>query len=540
MKLASLSPPLLLSLLTGLLLASAWPARGFPFLAFVAFIPLLQAEAWYFSRRDRYSGLSFLLHAWAGFFAFNLLTTWWIVYSTIPGMLAAVTLNASFMALPWWLMHLARRRSGGRQGPLAVVLLWLAFEHLHTQWELSWSWLDLGNVFAAHTAWIQWFEYTGVAGGALWVLAVNLLLFSALIQYRSAEHFGKRAAWNTALALIVFVLPSALSFHIFSTYEETHDPVEVVVVQPAEDPYEPALTTAEVRQRVETMLNLAELSTGPNTRFVVAPEVANPQGIWLHEAGGQYTVRRLREHMEEHPGLAWVLGSFTYRLYRDGEAAPKTARPYGNSGLVYDVYNSAILAEGDFPLQVHHKSKLVPGIERMPYFTLLRPLGKLVDRLGGIAGSLGTGNPQVFETSRGEVVAPAICYESIYGEHLSGQVIQGATLIFIITNDGWWRDTPGYRQHNQYARIRAVETRRSIARSASTGISSFIGQKGEIIKQSEWNEPGSMAATLHHNNRITFYTRTGNFIGRISVFLSALLLLYMLVLRISGKTGRMG
>ncbi len=520
---------LLLALATGLLLALSWPARGFPFLAFVAFIPLLFLEEELFRQRKTHSALSFTAYAWTAFFIFNLFTTWWIMFATIPGMIVAVLLNSIFMTIPWWLMHTWRRLLGSKQGPAPLVIFWLAFEYMHGRWELSWSWLDTGNVFAAYPAWVQWYEFTGTAGGTLWVLGINLLLFAGLKQYFEHGLFTKKFKWYTGLAIAIFLLPSVVSWFMWHNHEETSAPVEVVIIQPAEDPYDPVSTEAEAAQRVEKMIRLANSKIPPDTRFVVAPEAANPRGVWKQQDESHPTIIKLREHIKDYPGLSWVMGSFTYRLYPPGDPPSPTARPYGNTGQHYDSFNSAIMVEQDQPVQYYHKSKLVPGIERMPYFTLLAPLSGLVDRFGGIAGSLGTQDDRsVFETGDGIAIAPAVCYESIYGEYMGRYMQKGATLLFVVTNDGWWRDPPGYRQHNQYARLRAIESRRSIARSASTGISSFINQKGEITAEIPWGESGAMVSDLNKNSQITFFTRTGNYLGSFAAFLSALLLLYMI------------
>ncbi len=514
---------------TGLLLALSWPSRGFPFLAFIAFIPLLWVEDQVLLLRREVRAATFFIYAWLAFIVFNVLTTWWIMYATIPGMIAAVILNSAFMALPWWLMHLGRRIAPGAQGPLVVVIFWLAFEFLHARWELSWSWLDLGNVFAAYPAWIQWYDTTGTAGGTLWILTINILLFLALNKYFTGGLFLKRARWNAIIALTFFAIPSLVSFHQWIRYEEVASPVGVVVIQPSEDPYEPVRTQAGIERRLDHMIALADEKITPSVHFIVAPEGANPQGIWIHEDEKNHTVQRLRSHLEQHPGVSWVLGSFTYQLYERDDEVTATARPYGDTGLYYDVYNSAIMIEAGRPVQYYHKSKLVPGIERMPYFSVLKPLGRLVDRFGGITGSLGTQEERtLFVTSHGLTAGPAVCYESIYGDFMAKYVQNGAGLLFVVTNDGWWRDTPGYRQHLQYARLRAVETRRSIARSASTGISAFINQRGEIVKSTGWWEPDAIAATINQNHRMTFYARTGNFLGKMSVFLTILVLLYML------------
>jgi apolipoprotein N-acyltransferase len=109
---------------------------------------------------------------------------------------------------------------------------------------------------------------------------------------------------------------------------------------------------------------------------------------------------------------------------------------------------------------------------------------------------------------------------------VSSYVNKGADAIFIMTNDGWWEDTPGYRQHLAYARIRAIENRRSIARSANTGSSAFINQRGDLIAPTGWWEAISIKADIHLNKTKTYYTENGDYIGRIAGFVGVLMLLW--------------
>jgi apolipoprotein N-acyltransferase len=532
---------LLLSLLTGLLLSLGWPARGFPFLTLFALVPLLWVEDQLLKHRDRHRAISILWLSWLAFLVFNLCTTWWIWYASAPGMLVAMVLNALFMAIPVTLMHLARRVLPGRQGQASLLFFWLSFEYLHARWDLSWSWLDLGNAFAAYPSWVQWYEYTGVAGGTAWILAMNLLLFSAHKQYAGTAGSTRRLRILGVLSLLVFAVPPAVSFFLWGSYEEKHDPVEVVVVQPSIDPYDRARTPDEVHRRVRHMIGLAEAKTGSATRFVVAPEGANPQGIWMHQAEDNPMVQAVRYHVDQHADLTWVFGSMVYRRYGPSEPAPRTARQDPGSSLVYDVFNSAVMVEAGQPPAYYHKSKLVPGIEKMPFYQVLQPVGRLVERFGGTAGSLGVQDHRGVFSAGGHAAAPVVCYESVYGDYMREYYYRGAGLVFIITNDGWWRNTPGHRQHNQYARLRAIEARRSIARAASTGISSFINQRGEVLEQSAWWEPVAMVHTLNQNHHITYFVLHGNYLGKLGLFLSFLLILYMasrrLMHRENGMTG---
>lgn len=518
-----------LSLATGLLLAASWPARGLPLLAFVAFIPLLFVEEQMLRERLRHRSLGFFMYAWLAFFVWNLLTTWWIMFATLPGMITAVLLNSFFMAIPWWLMHVWRRMHPGRQGVLPVVVFWLTFEFLHSKWELSWSWLDLGNVFASWPRWVQWYEYTGTAGGALWVLVVNILLFMLIRELRKAERLARRVRWFSGLTALMLVLPAVISLVIYFRYQEQTDPVEVVIIQPSEDPYQDAESAGQAAARTEKMIRLAQQLVTPETRFVAAPEAALPNGVWLHQQSTEPHIRQIRGFLMEHPGLSWVTGSSTYALYANESQASPTARPLRGSGNYYDAFNSGLMIGPAEGFDYYHKSKLVPGIERMPFYKALKPIGKLVSSLGGISGSLGTQEQRsVFQAAEGQpVIGPVICYESIYGDYMTEYIRRGATMIFVLTNDGWWRDTPGHRQHHEYARLRAIEMRRPIVRAASTGFSSFIDQRGKVLQKSGWWEETSLRETVNQNRELTYFALQGNVAGKISLFLSFLLLLAM-------------
>ena len=98
-------------------------------------------------------------------------------------------------------------------------------------------------------------------------------------------------------------------------------------------------------------------------------------------------------------------------------------------------------------------------------------------------------------------------------------------MLFIGTNDGWWDNTAGHRQHLRYARLRAIETRRSIARSANTGVSALINQRGEILQPTKYGEAAAIRGELRLNQAITFYVRWGDVVARLAMFAAIILLL---------------
>ncbi len=222
-----------------------------------------------------------------------------------------------------------------------------------------------------------------------------------------------------------------------------------------------------------------------------------------------------------------VLGATTVRFYLTGERISHTARQ-SRGGMFYDYYNSALLIDTTEQVEVHHKTKLVVGVERMPFSGKWKLLDKLMVDLGGTSNNLGTDS--VATVFRGGVGA-VICWEAVFGEYFAEFVRNGATLMAVASNDSWWGDTRGHKQLFAFSRLRAIETRRAIFRSANTGTSGFIDQRGGVIAKTGWDETTAITATLRTNSHMTFYTRYGDYIARIAVLTFLLTVLYYIALR---------
>ena len=131
-------------------------------------------------------------------------------------------------------------------------------------------------------------------------------------------------------------------------------------------------------------------------------------------------------------------------------------------------------------------------------------------------------------------VGVAICYESAFGGYVSEFVRKGADLLFVSTNDGWWGDTPGYKQHFEFSKLRAIENRRCIARSANTGKSGFFNQKGDVLQATEYWKEDVIKATLKANTEKTFYSKHGDYLYRIAMWMTFGLLLVTFIITVLG------
>jgi apolipoprotein N-acyltransferase len=527
---------ILLSILSGVLLSLAW--LGFPgWLLFVAFLPLLYLDYFFVQNKAEYRSVSIWGHAYLAFFIWNIATTWWIMHATLAGAVMAIVTNSFLMSLIFWLAHIARRNYKSSLGYVALVVFWISFEYFHFHWDIEWPWLTLGNGFANNIKMIQWYEYTGYLGGSLWVLVINILLFHMVRNWFEKRSIRESIYPGSAFVFLLLV-PIGFSMHQYSSYVETENPKNIVIVQPNIDPYSESYDAQAENEKLEKFLSLATSKADSETDFIIGPETLfeNP-GFWNEDELSTNTqLLQFTRFLKNYPRAELVFGVTSYKIYPDKTKATSTARTKGEN--TFDMFNTAVFLDNNGREQIYHKSILVVGVEKMPFRKYLAFLGDVVINIGGTTNSLGRQEePTNFITKDETKVAPVICYESVFGEYVTKYVQKGAGMIFIITNDGWWKNTPGYHQHLSYASLRAIETRRSIARCANTGISCFINQRGDISQATEWWVPTAINGTINLNNEMTFYVRFGDYIARISLFVSVLLALRLIVGRVVKKNG---
>ena len=221
---------LLLAVASGLLLWAAWPVRGWAALAFIALAPLFYVEE---RISEGEKGNVFWL-SFVTFLLWNVLTTWW-VWNATPAAILAWVLNALFMAIVFWAFHFTKMKlHNDRWGNFLLIPYWMAFEFLHYYWSAKWPWLSLGNVFSTATTWVQWYSVTGVAGGTLWILLVNILISNIASCEREKDR--KALRWNAVAAIALLLLPIVGSKIAYQRYEEKGVDTEVIVIQQNCDP----------------------------------------------------------------------------------------------------------------------------------------------------------------------------------------------------------------------------------------------------------------------------------------------------------------
>ena len=515
-----------LSVLSGLMLILSWPEWSFTIALLFAWVPLLSVIEQHppAFKLIRYPAIALLV--------WNTGTTWWLWNSTGFGAVAAIIINTCLMCLPWWGYISLRKQWGRWPSLMGLVAFWLCFEWVHLNWSISWPWLTLGNGLSPMAPMIQWYEFTGVAGGSLLIWIMNILGFKILLAQQKKQ--ARLVAVYSAAIFLLWIFVGWMSYLSQWNPGKETTKENIVVVQPNIDPYQKfeSLTTA---QQIEKLVRISKTNIDSNTSMLVWPETAMSAADWQDNIPANAYYQPVFQLLNQYPKLQLVSGIETFKRYGT-TAATSTARKT-EEGIYYDAFNAAIQLQAKKDSQsmvaiqepvFYNKSKLVPGVETLPSF--LRFMAPVFEQFGGSTGGYGVSDtPVVFRHPLYQQnAAPIICYESVYGEYVANYVKRGANLLTIMTNDGWWGNTDGHKQHLQYAKLRAIETRRWVARSANTGISAFIDPTGKIVQQLGWDQAGALQQSVYTNNEQSFYVQHGDYIFKIAVACSVFLLLISL------------
>lgn len=477
------------------------------------------------------------IYHYSAFVLWNAITTFWVCNATVGGGIFAILANSLQMSVIFGLFRVSKKKFSGSLPYIFLATAWIAWERFYFDAEISWPWLVLGNSFARTTWAIQWYEITGALGGSLWIWACNLGLFGLLASLSDGSFFcwnrKAQAASLTGYAAIL-VIPFITSVCIGKEYRDSIDEGEklpVMIVQPNIDPYHKfqALTQDEQNAILEGQIasalkdRKADSTAGP--LLIVAPETFT-NDIICGEYNRSRTWRRFTNLLKDYPSVNMLFGASSYDYFESSVKPSHTARQF-RDGRWMESHNSALMIDGTSRTEIFHKSKLVVAVEKTPYPAIFC---KIDDMLGGVMGRC-IGQDEItllnIESIDGQAIplGCAVCYESVYGEYYTDYIRKGARAMAIITNDAWWGDTPGYRQHLSYASLRAIETRRAIARCANTGISAIISPSGEITQPTPWWEPAVIKGKLPLRSDITFYVAHGDITGRLCTFIFILLLM---------------
>ena len=482
-----------LSVLTSLLLWLSFPGGGkvWPLL-FGALVPFLFVLRGVNARRAALYGLC------CGLVHFTILLYWIvIVLGKYGGLewfisLQALFLLALYMSL-YFVLFALLARSLLLSFPAAVCLwllpaLWVGLDWFRGIFLTGMPWMDLGYALFEVPHLIQIADLVGHHGVTFLVIFVNTCLM--LLFTKKHTFSGYLFIFVSALCLLGSVaMYSKVRFEEVQQAMSATDAsrITVGIVQGNID-QSVKWSPSQQKETVENYLSQTQdLLVSDRPALVVWPETALP----FYPPSNDYMQPLKKQVATEN--FALLTGAPWY------EIVDRKARKA-------NFFNSALLLEpnGTFSGK-YYKNHLVPFGEYIPLKKYLPFLAPLVESVGDF--SVGTiEQPLVWQDTR---IGILICFESVFPELSRKWVLAGANVLVNLTNDAWYGKSSAPHQSLAMSVLRAVETRRSLVRSANTGISAFVTPAGTISRQSELFVPWAAATEVVLFDQLTIWARYG-------------------------------
>ena len=509
------------SIFAGILLGISFPPFNLFLLSILAFFLLIRlSDQGHSFRHVMYITFPAVL-------IWNIIATYWLTFATIGGGIAAILANAVIMTIPLGLIYVIRKQKFNKYlTALLTASSWITYEFLHYRWDLAWPWLTLGNSFANAILLIQYVSITGVMGVSFWIVITSSLWYD---WDRSETTFPRGLRMNV-ISLFIILIPIVFSVLKYFTERQVPDShIEVVVTQPNFDSYLPNAGYNDIHLALEEIIELSDSLVTPNTKMVIWPENALIPDV--HGKTYQYPSNRLRE-VAANWNATLITGATWYRYYDENENAEYPR--FRSDGSRYNIFNAALSYAPDGTVQTYEKANLVPIVERFPFYGFFSKIPVPgVDWLRMMGYGRGE---EIINFKSDEVMTPAmICYDSVFPDWVRKSVLDGADFVAVITNDGWWGSTSGHIQHYDFARLRAIETNRSVIRSANNGISGMIHANGDIHSKTDYWVRTALRIQVPIYSNMTFYVRYGDWIGYFSSILMIFLTAFLVFVKLNGS-----
>jgi len=507
---------ILLLLLSGILLAMAFPPISFYYLIFVGLIPYFIV----LEKRETLAEINRATYFMA--FVFSLLTVYWVggftigkdYYLMISGFVL-LFFNPLLFLIGSTLYYFALKSFSRKVAMLLLPFFWVCYEYCYSLTDFQFPWLTLGNSPSKFLYFIQPADVVGVYGLSLIILFINLFLF---ISYR---HYLKKSNYKLpfVIALLLFILPIIYGVIKVNSFKESEKKIRVGLVQPNLDPYE-KWSGGNLNELIGEYLTLSRNAVTKNAKVVIWPETALP--VYLLN-GQYYDVLDSIRNFVGTTKVPVLTGMPNFISYFNNEKVPSDAKFSEAGKFYYTNYNAILLFNPDsMRIQTYGKMKLVPFGEHTPFADQLPFLGDLIKWGVGIGGwnigkdttnfklgirnyELGNAQPTI-NHQPSTIINAVVCYESIFPELIAAFAQRGSEMIAVVTNDSWYGNTSGPYQHKEISVLRAVENRRSVVRAANGGISCIINPLGITVAETKMYTKDVLVGNVSLNNEKTFYT----------------------------------
>ncbi len=497
--------PYLPALMSGALLALAFPGFDLSAVAWICFVPLL-LSLW--KRDARASFVSGFLFGLAYFFG----SLYWIYHSInhfggIPFLasLVVVFLLCAYLSLfpaVFSLLFCLLYRKTRLPALFIAPVIWVCLEYIRSYALTGFPWSSVGYTQYRFLTLIQISDITGIYGISFLILAVNGFIADLLIIKEKVKEMPlfPISYFVAGSTLLLFSILITLGYGCWRLNQDRIGrDITISVVQgniEQDKKWEPIFQ----KEVLDTYIGLSQDALKANPSVIIWPETALPFFFGLDTAN---TERLLK--FQKQAAVNLLFGSVLVKK-QDAKTTELT--------------NSAVLLDREGNVSaVYDKMHLVPFGEYVPLRRVLFFIDKLVVGIGDYV----PGKKYLTADTEMGRFGTLICYEVIFPGMVRKFFLNGGDFLVTMTNDAWFGKTAGPYQHFSMVVFRAIENRKPVVRAANTGVSGFIDSNGRILETSGLFEGQVLTRSLKTDASMTFYTKFGDIFSFFCIVFSIIL-----------------
>ncbi|GMQ80845.1 MAG: apolipoprotein N-acyltransferase [Rhodothermia bacterium] len=486
------------SLAGGLSLGFSYPPYGVTILAWISLVPLF-LSARYLSPRSAF------LNAWIFYLGvFSVAFYWPLLHVRVDTAIVSAAAWLAFtmvFAVPTGCASWMTRRYRGISAVWSAGLLILLLEFIFRSGPVPMPWTSLGYSQASSGVVVRASFWIGSTGISTALVLTNACVAYGLLQEKGLRH----RVFVVSISIPVLLVALGLTKPENKIVEQRN----IAVIQPGFSPYE----WSDIRDegRVDRMIVLSDSVIRSSSRpfdLVVWPETTLP--VPDSRSGNKALIARLTNWTETH-SVSLLTGGITV----EGESM-SYGPPYRNSALLFEPGARPALGS---------KNILVPFAEFVPFSNKFSFLERFAVPAGGVSRYLPGKVPSVLPLTDFQV-GVFICFESVFPKYAAALKNGGSDLFIVLTQNGWWRGSAGYRQHIMYDRFRAVEQGVALVQASVDGISGMITPDGITHDLTSIKTKATPVYDVPLYSSVTFYARFGDLWNWITLGIWFALLLF--------------
>lgn len=483
---------ILITVLSAILTGLSQHSYSIGFLAWFSLIPFLFVLSKLNSFKDAFK-FSFI---WG--FIYHLLTIYWLAQNigTIPiialfSMLLTVfylSFNTVLIVFIWYYL----KKYYKKYNLLLIPIIWVSIEYVKSYGLLAFPWISLANSQLAYLYPIQIAEFTGIYGVSFWIVCLNTIIYSLLINQSIKKVY---------LLLVTFLFPWFFGYILYNNLDEYKlDDLNIVLIQP-NIKLSDSRDYSKGNELLNKLIDKTKSAIDNNTDLVIWPEAALP----FHNIKDGKTFNFIKKKLLINDNIKILSGDITFNNDK--------------------IYNSVVLFDYKGLKSIYNKQRPVPLAEQVPLSETFPALSNI--NLG--VANYSSGKKDVLFDLEQYKFSSLICYESTFPEINRRHVNKGADFITFLVNDAWYTHGLEPEQHARQSIFRAIENRRSVLRCANTGISMIIDPSGDLIEKTKLNTEATITANIKGTDYKTFYTKFGNVFAQLLFIIMVALILKTLL-----------